>query len=261
MTYVQLNNLCRPRLDPDVYPTIVLSRRPLPLLDNLRRLYCDGANNRMWNVIPFLGPKLASFSIIFPQGTTAFENTSVLASLPIYAPSLRDLCVHGSTEISLPVCALVCALHDLHTLELDPIPLTIECISHLSASSNLQILHATITRDELTQISPSIRQSSFPSLTELVITVDALTIATDFFEHFLRSSHLQTVKISIREPPSSQHIHQCFSAMRRHCSTSAMKNISLPVLKLRDIRIHKSDLFPKLWQRGHCWYSKSLAAP
>ncbi|KIM90987.1 hypothetical protein PILCRDRAFT_1215 [Piloderma croceum F 1598] len=229
MTYVTvwLSDLRRPRLDPDVYPTIVLSHRPLPLLDNLRQLHCHGANIRMWNVTPFLGPKLTRFSMIFPRGTIAFETTSVLASLPIHTPSLQDLRIYGSTETSLPVCALVCALHDLHTLMLNRIPLTTECISHLSALSNLQKLHATITRDEPTQISSSIRQASFPSLTELFITVDTLTIATDFFEHFLRSSPLQTVKISIRDAPSSQHIHQCFSAMRRHCSMSAMKNISL----------------------------------
>ena len=228
-----------PDLDPSVFRVIELSRRQLPLLQNLRHLAAyELEPHIMWNIPPFLGPKLSSFSLTSRFGEGTFESMFVLASLKTHSPSLEHLHVSGLDPSPSVVCGTVCSLKHLRSLSLclSDIPLTAECIDHLSSLSNLTELTATITKDGLAhRASAAGREISFASLWILTIRTDSWVVANDFCEVYLRPSSLCILEISVIDVPSSRYIEELFTTLRRRCSVISLKSITLLLLSVEQV--------------------------
>ena len=216
-----------PELDPSVFRVIELSRRQLPLLQNLRHLAVYELKPHTWcNITPFLGPKLSSFALTSQLGEDTCE--SMLVSLNIHAPFLEHLQVLGSAPLSSVGCGAICSLKHLRTLSTSCIPLTAECIDHLSVLSNLTELVITTTKDGLAHgASAAGRETSFASLRVLTISTDTWAVANDFCNVYLRPSSLCTIEVWVGEVPSSRYLDELFMTLRRCCPVSSLKSITL----------------------------------
>lgn len=229
-----------PALDLGIFFTIELSRRPLPLLPNLRRLdtFCSKAHS-LWNVAPLLGPTLEHFSL-HSFGGTDFEDrrifeVSILASLKVHSPFLESLEVSGSIQqSSLVLIGTICSLKYLRVLKLGTTSLTSECINHLSTLSNMTDLEVTIAENNVMQAESSCA-TSFPALQVLVIMTDLWMTADTFFEAYLQPSSLKRVEFRVNEHPTNGHFHQLFTMMRKCCSLGSLTGIMLsPRIKVAD---------------------------
>lgn len=222
-----------PALDHSAFRIIELSRRPLPLLPNLRYLNTfASADHPLWNMSPLLGHKLKHFSLdLFGSKKSLLLNTSVLASLLVHTPFLEYLQVsnlNSTQQFSSFLSGTLCSLQHLRVLRLGYTSLTSECINHLSTLSNLADLEITITRDTNVQsASATICATSFPALRVLIIRTELWVIADAFIETYLQPSSLEMVTFRVDEAPMNGHFHRLFTTMRRCCSLRSLTDIVL----------------------------------
>jgi hypothetical protein len=222
-----------PTLDPSSFRIIELSRRPLPLLPNLRHLDTfASADHPLWNMSPLLGHKLKHFDLVlFGSAKSLLLNISVLASLLVHTPFLEYLQVsnlNGIQQFSSVLSGTICSLQHLRVLKLGYTSLTLECINHLSTLSNLADLEIMIARDTVVQAgSATIRATSFPALRVLIIWTELWVTADAFFEAHLQPSSLEMVTFWVDEAPMNKHFHQLFTTMRKCCSLRSLTDITL----------------------------------
>jgi hypothetical protein len=219
-----------PTLDSSVFRIIEMSRRPLPLLPNLRHLVTFSSEDHpLWNVSPLLGPKLKHFTLVLMgSGEHMFYSISVLASLIVHTPFLECLQVSSQIHQLSVVSGTICSLQHLRMLKLGATSLTSECINHLSTFSNLADLEVMITRDNVMQAaSATAWPTSFPALRVLAVFTELWATVDDFFEAYLQASSLERVESRVNEIPTNGNFHQLFTMMRKCCSLGSLTDITL----------------------------------